>query len=294
MGSSLDFRAVTRPGVVDGTVTRVDLGASIGESAVVVVSYPSNFGPSAGQSAALLRACQHLTAAEDVVGFGVAPESVYSHRRFAEQADVSLPLLSDTDNDIAEALGGTELRTGGVSVPTRAVHVVDYRGRVAASWVAEDGSDLPDIERLREDIEALSPTASAWGCYRVGHARYTEGRRFLSRGLGECDDGEWAAARTTFEDACRELSHATDVFMKGQGLASDRLKRLNDRGRRRARTLWEAAEWLAGFAIAAQKGDGERKQRHRQEAARVLETVREGASLPEPAAARERTAASPR
>jgi hypothetical protein len=73
------------------------------------------------------------------------------------------------------------------------------------------------------------------------------------------------------------------VFTAGQGLADDpAIRERNSEGRVRATTYWEAAEWLAGFATAADKGDQHKRRKNRREAQRVLQNVREEPSLPEP------------
>jgi len=282
MGVSETLSELTLSAVVDGRVDQVDLGVPIGESIVAVATYPSDFGPQAGQSATLLRACEHLAAERDVVGIGVAPESVYSHRKFASEADLSLPLVSDPAHEVASELDILETRADGVTVPGRSLHVLDYRGSVVAEWVATDRADQPNVQAFQKQVGAISPETSAWGCYRVGYARYLEGRRLLSRGFSQCEDEQWDVGQSSFEGACSEFARATDTFMKGQGLAEGRLTRLNDRGRKRSRQLWEAAEWLAGFAMAAAKGDEGRKQRDRTQAARVLETLRDADELDSP------------
>jgi len=279
----------TYPGVVDGEFRRVDLSSQVGEAIVVLVLYPSNAGPHAAKSATLLRACEGLTSRDsDVLVVGVAPESPYSHRQFAERANLSVPLLSDTAGQLAEEYGVTREGAAGVQVPTRSVFAFDYRGGTVYEWAASNPEDQPSIETLQSRLSDITPEKSARGCYRVAYAHYTEGRRRLSRGLAECDGENWAIAQTEFEDACGEFAEATDMFMKGQGLATDtEATELNDHARERSTTHWEAAEWLAGFAMAAEKGDTDRKQRHRKEARTVLEAVRGTDPLPDPTTNRE-------
>lgn len=290
MGTTADTDTVSLPGIIESEITHVDLEAHVGQSVVLLAFYPSNFGPLSGQSATLLRACEKLTAAENVVGFGIAPESVYSHRRFAYEAGVSLPLLSDMENEAGEAYGVLDTETDGPPVPNRSLFVLDYRGAVAYEWRSSEGNSLPDFRDLKERIESITPDRSAWSCYRVGYAHYLEGRRRLSRGFTECSDDEWAVGQTEFEAACSEFSEATDIFIDGKRLGEAQTSDLNDHGRTRSRKLWEAAEWLAGFAMAAAKGETEQKRQHRTEAARVLDLVSEDRDLPSPQSVRDRPA----
>lgn len=282
MDENTDALTVSLPGVVEDKLARIDLGSYAGEAIVALALYPSNAGPEVKESAALLEACERLASDSDVIAFGVAPESVYSHRQFARRANLSLPLLSDTACHVAREYDVVEQRSAGVEVPTRSLFVFDYRGGIVHRWTADDG-DRPDVDDIREQLADVTPKKSARGCYRVAHAHYTEGRRRLSRGLAECGEENWPIAQTEFEDACGEFAESTDLFMKGQGLAQDaEVTALNDRARERATSLWEAAEWLAGFAMAAEKDDTEKKEHHRQEAGRILDEISEAEPLPEP------------
>ena len=295
MGTHTDTGMVSLPGVTESEITHVDLDAHVGESVVLLAFYPSNFGPTSGQSATLLRACEQLASGDDVVAFGVAPESVYSHRRFAYEAGVSIPLLSDMETRAAQAYDVLDTEREGPAVPNRALFVLDYRGAVAYEWRDDTEGSLPDVRALQDRIAAITPQRSAWSCYRVGYAHHVEGRRHLSRGFAECDGGEWAIGQTAFEDACSEFSEATEIFIDGKRLGEGtRTGELNDQGRVRARKLWEAAEWLAGFALAAANGNVQQKRQHRREAARVLDLVREDSDLPNPKSLREQETSAPR
>ena len=285
MGGQQFVTEFSLPGVVDGGIERVNVGSWIGDSIVVLVFYPSDFGPRSGQSAALLRAVDELTGEVDARAVGIAPDSVYSHRRFAAEADVDLPLASDADGSVTAAYGVASTGEAGQTVAERSLFVVDYRGVVVHEWAASDTGAMPEFERLRTQLRSITPDGSAQGCYRTGYVRYREGRRYLSSGLEHCEAGDWGLAASAFDEASEEFGDATNRFTKGQGLADgDEIHEYNSRGRVVATKYWEAAEWLAGFATAASKGNVESREENREAAEQALQEVRD-VTLPEPDAA---------
>jgi len=287
MGGYQQAVAFSRPGVIAGSVERVGLDARIGESVVILAFYPSNFGPKGGQNAALLRAVEKLTNETDAEALGVAPESVYSHRRFAEEGDIDIPLVSDVDAEIAAEYDVATTGESGQPLAERSLFVVDYRGVVVHEWHASHGAAMPNFDEMRAQIEGVTPDRSARGCYRVGYAHYREGRRHLSAGFEHCETGNWGLAGSAFTEACQEFSEATETFTTGQRLADDEtIRERNSRGRQTATTYWEAAEWLAGFATASRKGNAESRRESRAAAEKALQQAREE-TLPEPDARRE-------
>lgn len=282
MGGHQQATAFARPGVVAGDIGRVSVGSHLGDSVVVLAFYPSDFGPKAGQSAALLRAVERLTSEVDAEAIGVAPESVYSHQRFAEEAGVEIPLVSDASGEVAEEYDVATTGDSGQPLVERALFVVDYRGVVVHEWRAAHVAAMPDFDDLRAQIETITPDRSARGSYRVGYAHYREGRRYLSSGFEHCEAGNWGLAGSAFTEACQEFSEATDTFTTGQRLADDEtIRERNSRGRRTATTYWEAAEWLAGFATASRKDNATNRRESRQAAEEALQQVRDE-TLPAP------------
>lgn len=282
MGGQQRARTFTRPGVVQGGIERVGVESTVGESVVVLAFYPSDFGPQSGQSAALLRAVEDVTDDTGARAYGVAPESPHSHRRFAEESDIEIPLVSDVEGSIAEAYGVATTGAAAQPLAERSLFVLGYRGTVVHEWVADHAGDMPDFDRLRERLASITPDRSARGCYRTGYARYREGRRHLSSGFEHCEDGDWGLAASAFDEACEQFGEATSRFTRGQGLADETaVRERNGTGRVTVTTYWEAAEWLAGFATAAGKGNAETREESRAAAEEALQEVRD-VTLPEP------------
>jgi peroxiredoxin len=288
MGGQQFAAEFTLPGVIEGGIERVSVGSRFGEAVVVLVFYPSNFGPQSGQSAALLRAVEDLASEADAEAVGVAPESVYGHRQFADEAGIDSPLVSDPEAEVAASYGVASTGEGGQPLAERSLFVVDYRGVVVHEWHAPHSAAMPDLQQLRSTLGAITPNRSALGCYRVGYAQHTEGRRHLSKGLEHCKDGDWGLAGSAFTAACREFDDAAEAFATGQGLAGDEtIHERTSRGRVTATTYWEAAEWLAGFATASRKGNEDTREESRKAAKQALQQVRD-VTLPKPDSTGER------
>lgn len=274
----------TLPAVYQGEYKELDLDSFIGESIIILVFYPSNFGPNAGHSAAVLRACE--TMAEDVEKevevVGVSRESIHSHDRFASEASISLPLISDIRGELIQDYKTRGRDVGGYYLPKLSTFVIDFRGCVVEEWRSSDSKEQPPLDTFRDTISDLAPSRSARGCYRKAYARYQEGRRHVSRGLSHCENSEWPLAKTEFSDACDELSQATDLFIKSQGLAVDEFHQTAAQGQKRSSKLWEAAEWLAGFASAVEKGNHKKKKETKEQADKVLTEINEIDPVPEP------------
>ena len=83
----------------------------------------------------------HLTGS---VVWGIAPQSVESHRAFAEGRALKMPLLADLDKAVARdfgVLGAFGLR--------RSVFVIDASGRVAWRWVSTLNVTFPAVDEIR-------------------------------------------------------------------------------------------------------------------------------------------------
>lgn len=88
------------------------------------------------------------------VVWGIAPQSVESHRDFAEGRALKMPLLSDGDKAVAGAygiLGALGLR--------RSVFVIDADGRIAWRWIASLNLTFPAVADLRAVLDALPGAA---------------------------------------------------------------------------------------------------------------------------------------
>jgi peroxiredoxin len=278
------------PGVVDGDTATVDLASRVGDELVLLVFYPSNAGPNFRHSAAVLRACSTVVDQSDteVLPFGIATESVYSLQRFADEAGIPIPLLSDTEGDLARAYDVATTRQSGQTVARLSTFLIGYEKLCLYEWRASEPGNDPPMDDLRSAIVNTSRTQSARGTYRLGYTLYREGRRLLSSGLSQCEQANWALARTDFVDGGEKFATATDKFIQTQGLADGDLERTAEEARVRATKLWEATEWLAGYAAAAEDDRSETTREYQEKAEHCLLEARDRDPLPSPSSASKR------
>ena len=86
--------------------------------------------------------------------WGIAPQSVESHRNFADGRKLQLPLLSDPDNKVAQSFGVV-----GAFGLRRSVFVVDTEGRIAWRWVSALNVTFPGVDAIGAALEQLTAAA---------------------------------------------------------------------------------------------------------------------------------------
>jgi len=261
------------PAVREGTIERLSLDEFLGEQIVVLAFYPGDFNPACdGESD--LDGLDLFTMQPDVAVVGVAPDTVYSHRRFAEAYDLAIPLCADTRGEVAAAYEVDREDEHGQSVPERAVFVVDLDGVIQYAWSTTDPMQLPDDDAIQRAVGDIGGDAAAVSRYRVGHAHYVEGRRAFTSAMGEFEDHEWMVARSDFERAREEFTTAAEGFATaGRFVGHAELADHFERARLKANALWQAADWLAKAADAFASGDGEEGNAYREDAGTPLETA---------------------
>jgi peroxiredoxin len=273
------------PAVRDGAFETIALADYLGDNVVILAFYPGAFNPacSSDGSGLGLDDLDLFTMQKDVSIFGISGDSVYSHRRFAEEYNLTIPLLSDTRGRVAEAYGvAVEDPTAGYRT-NRAVVVVDPGGEVAYVWMADDITELPEIDAVRRAVENVGGDDTARARYRIGHAHYVEGRRTFTSAMGAFEDKEWMMAKNDFSQAREEFEEAADNFDSAVRFGENEISLLHyECAEAKAEALWQAAEWLAGSASAFASGEGAEAQSMREDAERPLETARDLQEPPDP------------
>ncbi len=116
---------------------RVNLPDLLRERAVLLMFYPKDDTPGCTKQMCLARDEGERYRAAGVQRFGVNPDSLESHRRFAEKYDLDFPLIVDVDGEIASAYGVLK-EGGGVA---RATYLVGRDGRIAFARAGTHGAD---------------------------------------------------------------------------------------------------------------------------------------------------------
>ena len=273
----------TLPGVRDGEIEQVDGGDFLGEDIVVLAFYPGDFNPACSDEETGLDELDLFTMQKDVTVLALSTDSVYSHRTFADEYGLHMPLLSDTDGSVAADYGvATDDETAGY-LPQRAVVVVDHTGVVRHTWRGERPGSVPNAERIRQAITEIGDEDTAQSRYRVGHARYMEGRRAFTSAMKAFERDEWMIAQTDFTQATDEFDRAGEEFNTAVRFAEHEESRMFfERAERKAESLWRAADWLSQSASAFSSGQGGKGQSLRRDAESPLETARDLHEPPDP------------
>lgn len=262
------------PAVVGDTLRHQSLSQYLGDEVVVLAFYPADFNPACDDEGCDLDELDLFTMQKDVTILGVSPDSVYSHRHFADHYDLKVPLLSDTRRELAEAYG-VEMDSEQGYLVKRAVFVIDLHGIIQYSWATDKPRELPNVEPIRVAISAVGGDSTALSRYKVGHAHYVEGRRAFTSAMNAFSDHEWMNARKDFDRARAEFEEAADEFDTALRFSDAPL--LNgpfEQARLKANSLWQAADWLADAADAYSSGNGSVGEEYRTDAETPLNSAR--------------------
>jgi peroxiredoxin len=145
------------PGVEPATPADEHARYGLDDGEITVLSfYMFDFNPTCTGQLCGLRDAQWFTLEDDLTAYGISTDSVSSHRAFAEQNDLSFPLLSDSDGTVSEAYGVLhEEINDHHRVSRRSVFVVDGQGTVAYAWMAPDPLTVPDWQAVADAVDGL-------------------------------------------------------------------------------------------------------------------------------------------
>jgi len=124
---------------------------------VILAFYPGDFTPVCTK-----QFCSYRDAADrldelDAVVFGISPQSVSSHDRFAAEHDLTVPLLADPEHRTARAYG----IVGPGGLVRRSIFIIDPEGIVRYRHVALLGLRYRDVEHLASALETARQAAAA-------------------------------------------------------------------------------------------------------------------------------------
>jgi len=271
------------PALVDGERKRIGLSDYLGEDVVILAFYPADFNPACDETSCDLDELDLFTMQKDVTILGISPDSVYSHRAFADRYDLKIPLLSDTDHEVAREYGLDFVDDIGQQLIERAVVVIDHDGDVQYAWSTDDLQQLPRVGEIKDAIADTGGDDTAFARYRVGHAHYTEGRRAFTAAMNGFRDSEWMVAQGDFQQAREEFDAAEDHFDTAVRFVDDEsLRPIYEDAKTKANSLWQASDWLTQAARAYSSGDGAEGQQLRDDAEGPLETARGYEEPPDP------------
>ena len=272
------------PAVHEGEIREIALDDYVGDDVVVLAFYPADFSPTCTDEMCAIRDVDVFDLEADVTVLAIGPDTVWSHRAFADQYTIQFPLLSDNNGDVAEEYGVLMPQwRGHQRIPKRSVFVVDDRGRIQYAWCTDDQSVLPDLGEIREAIDAVQDDRTAAERYGRGYDHYQYGRSEFESGLGAYDRGEWDAARAAFVEAVSYFDVAEDAFDSARRFAaSDAVRDRAGDARNGSTAFKQAAKWFGRSADCYEEGDEESAEEYRRDAADPHRTAREVGELPDP------------
>ena len=139
---------------LDGTDGRFKLSDHRGER-VVLLFYPGDFTPVCTKQMCSYSDRWEDFAELDATLVGISAQSVERHHQFQAMHDIPMPLLADTDREVAKAYGVSQPILG----TRRAVFIVDEAGRIAYRHVHLLGIDFQTVDELQEALAEVSARA---------------------------------------------------------------------------------------------------------------------------------------
>ena len=90
--------------------------------------------------------------------YGVSIDTPFALGEFAEQNDLNVTLVGDTEREVVDAFGvSMDLVSLGIAdVARRAVFVVAEDGTVTYAWVADDPSREPDYDEVEDAAASVT------------------------------------------------------------------------------------------------------------------------------------------
>ena len=142
----------------DGDIAEFTLSSALEDGPVVLAFFPGAFtSVCTGEMKTFRDRLDELTAAGASL-YGVSIDSPFSLGEFAEQNDLTFPLIGDTNKKVIDAydvvMDFDDLGISGVA--KRSVFVVDDEGTITYEWVSDD----PGVEPDYDEVEAAAADAA--------------------------------------------------------------------------------------------------------------------------------------
>jgi peroxiredoxin len=272
------------PAVHDGEIREIALDDYLGRDVVVLAFYPADFNPTCTDEMCAIRDVDVFDLEDDVTVLAIAPDTVWSHRAFAEEYTIQFPLLSDSNGDVAEEYDVLMSQwRGHQRIPRRSVFVIDDRGRIPYAWCTEDQSVLPDLVEIREAIDSVQDDRTAVERYGRGYDQYQYGRSAFETGLDALAVEDWDEANSGFLEAVSYLDAAEDAFDSAHRFAESVAVRDHATDARdRSIAIKQSASWFTKAIDCYEADEIDRAEEFRADAESAREAGGDGEPIPEP------------
>lgn len=145
------------PGIVDGTTRTFSLQAAADRGqAVLLIFYPFDFSPVCTTELCAIQGAEWLALEESLEVWAISGDSVYAHEAFADEYNLTFPLLSDSDGEVAGAYDVQyDEWEGHACVPKRGVILVDTDQTVRYVWKTDNALEKPDFFPVKTALDEL-------------------------------------------------------------------------------------------------------------------------------------------
>ncbi|WP_267640968.1 redoxin domain-containing protein [Haloarchaeobius amylolyticus] len=238
------------PGVENGEMDEFSLSAALREDVVVLAFYPADFSPTCTSSLCTMQDFDLLNLDADVTLFGISGDSVFSHRRFAEENNITYPLLTDSIGEVAAEYDVCmEDWRGHRNIPQRSVFVVDDRQRVRYAWTTEDQTVVPELGEIRAAIDDVRDDRTAIQRYARGFEHHDGGRDRFGTAWSLYEMEAWEGAVEQFDEAVAYFDAAGESFRSAKRFSeSEEVEAAAEAARTRSDDYRRAAKWYAKAA----------------------------------------------
>jgi peroxiredoxin len=125
----------------DGDATDVSLSTLVADGPVLLCFYTNDFTPDCIEQWCSFRDFDWFASEEAVRVVGASRSRVATHRRFIDQFDLTYPLFSDRDLDLADAFDVTYRVLGAFRRSRRSTFLLDADRTVRYRWLADHWLD---------------------------------------------------------------------------------------------------------------------------------------------------------
>ncbi len=135
----------------------IDLGDEIGKRKIVLLFFPLAFSGVCTSELCAMRDDWSRWSGLGAKVYGISVDSPFVNMKFAKENNLPFPLLSDFNREASKAYGVLmEDLFGLKNVSMRSAFVIDRKGRIAYSWVAENPAVEPDYAAVQQAVQSAA------------------------------------------------------------------------------------------------------------------------------------------
>ena len=144
--------------LLDGDAKPFKLSDQRGKN-VVIAFYPADWSPVCKNEFALFQETLDEIRGYNAEIVGISVDSHYSHRAWADNLHITIPLLSDfwPHGAVSQRYGVFQESDG---VSRRSLFFVDAAGTLRDMWIAEDQSIAPSLSMIFHSLEEIQQGSS--------------------------------------------------------------------------------------------------------------------------------------